>query len=35
MPVAVLDKEQRLLGIITRPSMIRAMYSGNGDSDEN
>jgi len=35
MPVAVLDEEQRLLGIITRPSMIRAMYSGNGDSDEN
>jgi len=35
MPVAVLDKEQRLLGIITRSSIIRAMYSGNGDSDEN
>jgi glycine betaine/proline transport system ATP-binding protein len=35
IPVAVLDEEQRLLGVITRPSMIRAMYSGNGDSDEN
>jgi len=35
MPVAVLDEEQRLLGVVTRPSMIRAMYSGNGDSDEN
>ena len=29
LPVAVLDKEQRLLGVITRPALINAMYSGN------
>jgi len=34
MPVAVLDEEQRLRGVITRPAMIHALYSGNGDIGE-
>ena len=32
-PVAVLDKEQRLLGVITRPALILALQSGDGAND--
>ena len=32
-PVAVLDKEQRLLGVITRPALIVALQSGDGAND--
>lgn len=35
MPVAVLDEEQRLLGVITRPALIHAMYSDNEATSEN
>ena len=28
VPVAVLDKEQRLLGVVTRPALIHTVYSG-------
>jgi len=28
VPVAVLDEEQRLQGVVTRPALIHAMYSG-------
>ena len=35
IPVAVLDEEQRLLGVVTRAAIIGAMQSGNGDSNEN
>ena len=35
MPVAVLDEKQRLLGVITRPALIQAMYSDNGSNGEN
>jgi len=32
VPVAVLDEEQRLLGVITRPALIEAMQSDNGNN---
>ena len=35
VPVAVLDEEQRLLGVVTRPALINAMYSGNKPGDKN
>ncbi len=35
MPVAVLDEKQRLLGVITRLTLIQAIYSGNGSNGEN
>jgi len=35
VPVAVLDEEQRLLGVVTRPALIHAMYSGNKPGDKN
>jgi len=35
IPVAVLDEEQRLLGVITRPALIQAMYSGNDVAGQN
>jgi len=35
IPVAVVDEEQRLLGVITRSALIQAMQSDNGNSDEN
>jgi len=35
IPVAVLDEEQHLLGVVTRSALIGAMQSGNGDSNEN
>ncbi len=35
IPVAVLDEEQRLLGVVTRLALINAMQSGNGNGDEN
>jgi len=35
IPVAVLDEEQRLLGIITRTALIQAMQSGNGPTGSN
>jgi len=34
VPVAVLDKEQRLLGVITRPVLIQALQSDNGPAGE-
>ena len=35
VPVAVLDKEQRLLGVITRPTLIHALQLDSGNSNEN
>ena len=35
VPVAVLDEEKHLLGIISRPALIHAMYSGNEAAGEN
>ncbi|MBA7638774.1 Glycine betaine transport ATP-binding protein OpuAA [subsurface metagenome] len=35
VPVAVLDEEQRLLGVVTRPALIHAMYSGNKPGGKN
>ena len=35
VPVAVLDDEQHLLGVVTRSAIIQAMQSGNGNSNEN
>ena len=34
IPVAVLDEEQRLLGVVTRPALIQSMYSSNGNREE-
>ena len=34
VPVAVLDKEQRLLGVVTRPALIHAMYAGDRATQE-
>jgi len=34
VPVAVLDEEQRLLGVITRPAVIAAMQSDDGNSNK-
>jgi len=34
-PVAVLDEDNRLLGIITRPALIEAMQLGNDSNNEN
>lgn len=34
IPVAVLDEETRLLGVITRSALIEAMQLGNGDGNE-
>ncbi len=35
VPVAVLDEEKHLLGIITRPVLIRAMYAENENNNQN
>jgi len=35
VPIAVLDEKQRLLGVITRPALIQAMYTDNGSNGEN
>ena len=34
IPVAVLDEEQHLLGVVSRSALIDAMQSGNGNSNE-
>jgi glycine betaine/proline transport system ATP-binding protein len=34
IPVAVLDEETHLLGVITRSALIEAMQLGNGDGNE-
>jgi len=34
VPVAVLDEEQRLLGVATRPALIHAMYAGDRATQE-
>ncbi|MCK4369044.1 MAG: glycine betaine/L-proline ABC transporter ATP-binding protein [Dehalococcoidales bacterium] len=35
VPVAVLDEEKRLLGVVTRLALIHAMYAGNETNDAN
>jgi glycine betaine/proline transport system ATP-binding protein len=35
VPVAVLDEEQRLLGVVTRPALINAMYADSDTNNEN
>ena len=35
VPVAVLDEEKRLLGVVTRLALIHAMYAGNEANDAN
>jgi glycine betaine/proline transport system ATP-binding protein len=34
VPVAVLDKEQRLLGVVTRPALIHTVYAGDRATQE-
>ena len=34
VPVAVLDEEQRLLGVVTRPALIHTMYAGDRATQE-
>jgi len=34
VPVAVLDKEQRLLGVVTRPALIHTVYAGDQSTRE-
>lgn len=35
VPIAVLDEEQHLLGVITRPTLINAMHSGDDTNGDN
>ncbi len=35
LPVAVLDEERRLLGVVTRSALIEAMQLGNGNNNGN